>query len=45
MLLRRLGKDTLYANPHNNPIEDSETHLPLRVLRYELRDDVSGAGK
>ena len=37
--------DTLYANTRNNPIEDIETHLPLRVLRYELREDVSGAGK
>jgi hypothetical protein len=26
--------DTLYANTRNNPIEDIETHLPLRVLRY-----------
>ena len=47
----RLGKDgmdavdTLYANTRNNPIEDIETHLPLRVLRYELREDVTGAGK
>ena len=47
----RLGKDgmdavdTLYANTRNNPIEDIETHLPLRVLRYELREDVAGAGK
>jgi N-methylhydantoinase B/oxoprolinase/acetone carboxylase alpha subunit len=46
----RLGKDgmdavdTLYANTRNNPIEDIETHLPLRVLRYELREDVAGAG-
>ena len=37
--------DTLYANTRNNPIEDIETHLPLRVLRYELREDVAGAGK
>ena len=36
--------DTLYANTRNNPIEDIETHLPLRVLRYELRDDAVGAG-
>ncbi len=36
--------DTLYANTRNNPIEDVETHLPLRVLRYELRDDAIGAG-
>ena len=37
--------DTLYANTRNNPIEDIESHLPLRVRRYELREDVSGAGK
>ena len=29
--------DTLYANTRNNPIEDIESHLPLRVLKYELR--------
>lgn len=37
--------DTLYANTRNNPIEDIETHLPLRVDRYELREDVCGAGE
>ena len=37
--------DTLYANTRNNPIEDIELHLPLRVSRYELRGDVSGAGR
>ena len=37
--------DTLYANTRNNPIEDIESHLPLRVDRYELREDVSGAGR
>jgi N-methylhydantoinase B len=37
--------DTLYANTRNNPIEDIESHLPLRVTRYELRKDVSGAGQ
>ena len=37
--------DTLYANTRNNPIEDLETHLPLRVTRYELREDVCGAGE
>ena len=37
--------DTLYANTRNNPIEDLETHLPLRVARYELREDVCGAGQ
>lgn len=36
--------DTLYANTRNNPIEDIETHLPLRVERYELREDKVGAG-
>ena len=30
--------DTLYANTRNNPIEDIESHLPLRVNRYELRE-------
>ena len=25
--------DTLYANTRNNPIEDIESHLPLRVNR------------
>jgi len=37
--------DTLYANTRNNPIEDIETHLPLRVTRYELREGAAGAGK
>jgi len=37
--------DTLYANTRNNPIEDIESHLPLRILKYELREDVCGAGK
>src|SRR5580704_3317366 len=37
--------DTLYANTRNNPIEDIETHLPLRVSRYELREDACGAGQ
>jgi N-methylhydantoinase B len=37
--------DTLYANTRNNPIEDIESHLPLRVSRYELRDDAGGAGQ
>jgi len=37
--------DTLYANTRNNPIEDLESHLPLRVRRYELREDTSGAGE
>lgn len=39
----RFGKDgmdavdTLYANTRNNPIEDIESHYPLRVTKYELR--------
>jgi N-methylhydantoinase B len=37
--------DTLYANTRNNPIEDIETHLPLRIRRYELRENASGAGE
>ncbi len=36
--------DTLYANTRNNPVEDIESHLPLRVTRYELREDAIGAG-
>jgi N-methylhydantoinase B len=37
--------DTLYANTRNNPIEDIESHLPLRVDRYELRESLVAAGK
>ncbi|MFM7690553.1 MAG: hydantoinase B/oxoprolinase family protein [Alphaproteobacteria bacterium] len=37
--------DTLYANTRNNPIEYIESHLPLRVERYELREDTAGAGR
>ena len=37
--------DTLYANTRNNPIEDMESHLPLRIQRYELREDLCGAGQ
>ena len=37
--------DTLYANTRNNPIEDIESHLPLRVTRYELREEACGAGR
>ena len=37
--------DTLYANTRNNPIEDIESHLPLRVDRYELRESVVAAGE
>jgi N-methylhydantoinase B len=37
--------DTLYANTRNNPIEDIETHAPLRVTRYEFRDHAVAAGR
>ena len=37
--------DTLYANTRNNPIEDIESHYPLRVERYELNEDAAGAGQ
>lgn len=37
--------DTLYANTRNNPIEDIESHIPLRVERYELREDAMAAGQ
>lgn len=37
--------DTLYANTRNNPIEDIETHVPLRVETYALREGVGGAGR
>ena len=37
--------DTLYANTRNNPIEDIESHYPLRVTRYELNEDSAGAGR
>ena len=35
--------DTLYANTRNNPIEDIESHLPLRVTQYELLEDRAAA--
>ena len=47
----RLGKDgldavdTLYANTRNNPIEDIESHYPLRVTRYELNEGAGGPGR
>ncbi|MBS0122708.1 hydantoinase B/oxoprolinase family protein [Thetidibacter halocola] len=37
--------DTLYANTRNNPVEDIESHIPLRVECYELREDAMPAGK
>jgi N-methylhydantoinase B len=47
----RFGKDgmdavdTLYANTRNNPIEDIESHYPLRVDRYELCNEAAGPGR
>ena len=37
--------DVLYANTRNNPIEDIESHVPLRIGRYELREKVAAPGK
>lgn len=37
--------DTLYANTRNNPIEDIESHIPVRVEAYELREDTMAAGE
>lgn len=37
--------DTLYANTRNNPIEDIESHYPLRVRRYELHENAEGPGR
>lgn len=37
--------DTLYANTRNNPIEDIESHIPIRVDRYELREGAVAAGQ
>jgi N-methylhydantoinase B len=37
--------DTLYANTRNNPIEDLESHLPLRIERYEIRDGTAAPGQ
>ncbi len=37
--------DTLFANTRNNPVEDIESHYPLRIRRYELREDAQGAGR
>jgi N-methylhydantoinase B len=35
----------LYANTRNNPIEDIESHFPLRVTQYELLEDRGGPGR
>lgn len=37
--------DTLYGNTRNNPIEDIESHLPLRITRYELNEGTGGSGR
>ena len=37
--------DVLYANTRNNPIEDIESHVPLRIRRYELREGVAAPGR
>ena len=37
--------DVLYANTRNIPIEDIESHVPLRVESYELRDGVAAPGR
>jgi N-methylhydantoinase B/oxoprolinase/acetone carboxylase alpha subunit len=37
--------DALNANTRNVPIEETEWHHPLRVERYELRDDFRAPGK
>lgn len=37
--------DTLYANTRNNPVEDMESHLPLRIECYELRNNAAAAGR
>ena len=37
--------DVLYANTRNIPIEDLESHVPLRVDLYELRDNVAAPGR
>lgn len=37
--------DTLYANTRNNPVEDIESHIPIRVERYELRQEAMAPGQ
>ena len=47
----RFGKDgldsvdSLLVNTRNNPVEELELRYPLRILRYELREEPSAAGK
>jgi len=37
--------DSAYAKRANNPIEDIESHYPLRVQADEIREDTAGPGK
>ena len=37
--------DNLMANTRNNPLEDLAMHIPMICDRYELREDVCGAGQ
>src|ERR1700720_4764736 len=37
--------DTLYANTRNNPREDIESHRPLPLSRYELRNQAPAKGR
>ncbi|MEM1287605.1 MAG: hydantoinase B/oxoprolinase family protein [Pseudomonadota bacterium] len=37
--------DNLMANTRNVPVEEIELHYPLRVERYEFRDEAPGAGR
>ena len=42
------GMDAVQAhfqNTENAPVEETEYHYPVRILRYELIDDSEGAGK
>lgn len=45
--LRNDGMDAVQAhfqNTENAPVEETEAHYPVRILRYELIDDSEGAG-
>jgi N-methylhydantoinase B len=37
--------DTLYANTRKNPVEDIESHIPLRIDGYALREDRMAPGQ
>lgn len=46
--LRQDGMDAIqphFQNTENAPVEESEAHYPLRVLRYGLIPDSEGAGR